>query len=318
MSSVPFSQLPDRHTFAGYLACALAGSLWGTGFFFGRIALDEMSVEHMVLYRFLFASLGMLPLAIWKHVRLSRLALVQLLICTFLGIPVQFLIQFHGLARTTVSHAALMVGAMPVILAFGAALFTSERLDRLGWIAIAASTLGAALVVIGGREGSGQHGEPSLYGDLLILGSLVTALGWILLNKTLVRRYPPTAIASYSILIGTLMLLGWVVGPALLFGHPEALPPIHGISLKAWLALAASGFFCTAATTTLWNWGLQQVPASRAGVFLNLEPVIGSILGVTLLGEQLGPWAGFGGLLILSAAVGMSLRGSGEGELLIE
>jgi len=56
----------------GYGACALAGTLWGTGFYFGRLALNEMSVEHMVLYRFLFASLGMLPAALFNRVRFSR------------------------------------------------------------------------------------------------------------------------------------------------------------------------------------------------------------------------------------------------------
>ena len=50
-----------RLRFLGYGACALAGCLWGTGFYFGRLALNEMSVESMVLYRFAFASLGMLP-----------------------------------------------------------------------------------------------------------------------------------------------------------------------------------------------------------------------------------------------------------------
>jgi len=42
----------------------MAGSLWGTGFYFGKLALREMSVGHMVLYRFLFATLGMLPILV--------------------------------------------------------------------------------------------------------------------------------------------------------------------------------------------------------------------------------------------------------------
>jgi hypothetical protein len=33
-----------RLMFLGYGACALAGCLWGTGFYFGRLALNEMSV----------------------------------------------------------------------------------------------------------------------------------------------------------------------------------------------------------------------------------------------------------------------------------
>jgi len=49
------SNIEIRLRMLGYGACALAGCLWGTGFFFGRLAMNEMSVEHMVLYRFLFA-----------------------------------------------------------------------------------------------------------------------------------------------------------------------------------------------------------------------------------------------------------------------
>src|SRR5215469_3139318 len=57
-----------RTLWLGYGACALAGCLWGTGFFFGRIAMNEMSVEYMVLYRFFFACLGLLPVAIRNRV----------------------------------------------------------------------------------------------------------------------------------------------------------------------------------------------------------------------------------------------------------
>jgi drug/metabolite transporter (DMT)-like permease len=89
----------------------------------------------------------------------------------------------------------------------------------------------------------------------------------------------------------------------ILYRQPFGPPPIAAISLKAWLALAASGLLCTASTTLLWNWGLTQVPASQAGVLLNMEPLIGSLLGVFLLHESLGPSARTGGTLILAAAL---------------
>src|ERR1700745_965753 len=104
----PTMSLSPRSKFLGYGACAVAGSLWGTGFYFGRLAMNEMSVEHMVLYRFLFACLGMLPVVLMNRVRFNRTEIRLLLICAFFGVPVQFLMQFHGLDRTTVSHAALM------------------------------------------------------------------------------------------------------------------------------------------------------------------------------------------------------------------
>ncbi len=312
-----------RIAFLGYSACFAAGCLWGTGFYFGRLALNEMSVEHMVLYRFLFASLAMLPVAFVhrSRFRLTGKEARLLLICAFLGVPVQFLLQFHGLARTTVSHASLMVGSMPVMLAAVAALFApkgsgEERLDWIGWLAVFGSTVGAVLIVLGGSHGTAARGEPSLGGDLMVLGSLVIALAWILLSKKLMLTHSPPVVTAYTILSGTAMLAVWILGPLLLnpWTHGKAAPPpfVH-VSLTAWVALAISGLLCTATTTLLWNWGIHHVPASRAGIFLNLEPLVGSLLGVELLGEHLGPYAGVGGGLILAAAIALTTRGRAAG-----
>ena len=296
----------------GYGACALAGGLWGTGFYFGRLAMNEMSVEYMVLYRFLFACLGMLPLLIMNRVRLTRSEMRLLLISAALGIPIQFLIQFHGLARTTVSHASLMVGSMPVLLAAAAAVFAHERLDWIGWTALVGSTVGAALIVLGGHRGPAAHGQPTLTGDLMVVASLCTALAWILLSKRLMLTHSPLVVTAYTIAAGTVMLAIWILGPLVtkpwLPNNSQPMPFAH-ISVTAWVALAISGLACTATTTLLWNWGIHHVPASRAGVFLNIEPALGSYLGVKLLGEHLGPFAWVGGGLILAAAVTLTTRG---------
>jgi threonine/homoserine efflux transporter RhtA len=60
------------------------------------------------------------------------------------------------------------------------------------------------------------------------------------------------------------------------------------------------------------------VPASRAGVFLNLEPALGSILGVELLGDKLGPDAWLGGALILAAAIVLTTTGKSQPEMVLE
>jgi len=299
--------------FLGYGACALAGTLWGTGFYFGRLALDEMSVEHMVLYRFLFASLGMLPVALRNRVRLTAAEIRLLLLTAAFGVPIQFLLQFHGLVRTTVSHAALMVGAMPVLLAAAAALFAGESLDWFGWLALCGSTAGAALVVLGGSHVTAGRETPTFTGDFLVILSLFTALAWVLLSKKLMESHRPIVVTAYTILCGTAMLIvmdfgPWALSPITHFR--VALPPFVHVSATAWIALAISGVLCTATTTLLWNWGIHHVPASRAGVFLNIEPALGSILGVELLGEKLGPYAWFGGALILAAAVALTTRGN--------
>jgi len=293
----------------GYGACALAGTLWGTGFYFGKIVLSELSVGHMVLYRFLFACLGLLP--VLRRARLNRREWMLLLTASFLGIPVQYLLQFYALSLTTVSHAALMVGTMPVILAIGATIFTHERLGWSGWLALAGSTCGVTLITLSGTHAQGAHGGPSLKGDLLVVVSLTLSLGWILLNRHLMHEHSPLVVTAYGVLSGTVMLVVWVLAM-------DGPPPVHGVSMRVWLASAASGLLCTASTMLLWNWGIHRVPASRAGVFLNIEPAMGSLLGVALLGDRLGAGAWAGGGLIIAAAIVLTTTGKTEAEVVME
>lgn len=283
----------------GFVACGMAGALWGCGFFFGKIALAEMPSYDMVFYRFLFGSVILLPLMVTHRPAFRGKEWRWLLLTAFLGVPVQFLTQFYALSITTVSHAALMVGTMPVILAVGATLFAHERMDRVGWVALFGSTCGAALIVLSG--GTHSEGGATLKGDLLVVVSLMISLVWILLNKRLMERNSHIVVSVYGLVVGTAMLAVWV---PVRYGAP----PVTGISLKVWLALVGSGVLCTASTTLLWNWGMTQVPASQAGVLLNIEPLMGSLLGVFVLGERLGQWAWVGGALILGSAITLTTR----------
>jgi len=195
---------------------------------------------------------------------------------------------------------------MPVLLAVGATIFAHERLNGLGWGALALSTIGAALIALGAEHAVSANG-PTLAGDLLVVLSLVIALFWVLLNKKLMVRHNHIVVTAYGVLAGTVMLA--VIVPVM-----YGVPPVHGVSWKAWAALVASGLLCTATTTLLWNWGLTQVPASQAGILLNMEPLIGSLLGIFLLHDHLGGLAWLGGAMILAASVTLTTRSSPQME----
>jgi drug/metabolite transporter (DMT)-like permease len=199
-----------------------------------------------------------------------------------------FLLQFEGLDRTTASSAALLVGVAPPTMAVAGALFEGERPGRATWAAVALSAVGVALLVGGPGEGR------TLLGDALVFASMLAAVAWSLHTRRVARRTGVLAATGLQFLLG----LGWL---APLAGLLEGPPPVR-LSALTWGALAALGVGCTAVTFGLWNWGLQRVEAARAGVFGNLEPVVGAALGVLLLGERLGPLALVGGLLVLVAA----------------
>ena len=292
-----------------FAALATAGCFWGLGFFFGKIALRELGVGHMLLYRFAFGCVALLPFATPARMRVRRADWSMLAFGGLLSVPVQFVVQFEGLARTTVSHASLMVGTAPMLIALGAVLFMGERMDARGWLLLVVSVLGAALITLGasGGDGSAATGRATVLGDLLVVLSLVAGVTWVLLSKHLMQPpacNPAFAVNAWMLFVGTIGLAAWV----LLADGP---PPTH-LSATTWVAVAAPGVLINALGTWLWNWGLTRVPAAHAGAFVNLEPVVGTCLGVLLLGETLTALAVGGGVLILGAALRFTWRASAE------
>jgi drug/metabolite transporter (DMT)-like permease len=253
----------------------------------------------MILYRLALASLGLVPVAILRGVAVRRADWPLLALAALFGVPVMFLVEFEGLDRTTVAHASLMIAAAPMMLAVAAALFAGERLDRRGWTAVIVSTIGATMIGLTTPAAGGPNG-PTLAGDLLVIASMAAATAWVLLSQRLMQRYSSAVVTCSVIILGTLMLAAWVIA---VYG----LPPVR-LSVATWLALIGQGLLCTTLATLLWNWGVAHVPASRAGVFVNLEPVIGATLGVAVLGETLAPQALLGGLLILGSAIAITRR----------
>lgn len=282
-------QSPPRR--AAYAAITAACVLWGTSFIFGKVALRELRPAQVVLGRFLLASLVLLPFAGVRPVAPRNLLLFAL--SGALMVPCSFLLQFEGLERTSATSAALIVGALPPILAVAAYFTDGERPGRAGWGAAAASTVGVGILV-----GFPEQGERALVGDLLVFASIVTTSAWILVTRRLLRRHSPILVTAWSAVVGAFLLL------VVMVGRGDAIVPAEAQNLSAatWGALLALGVLCTAVAFSLWTWGLRFVPSSKAGAFINLEPLVGAGLGIALLGEAAGISTAAGGLLVLGAA----------------
>jgi drug/metabolite transporter (DMT)-like permease len=274
---------------AALSAVVLSCLVWGSAFAFGKLALCELTVSQLILLRFVLASLALLPVILRAHTWPRRDDLLRFVLTGILAVPVTFLLQFQGLALTTIARASLIIGTIPPLLALGSSIFLGERLQRRAWMVIAASVLGIA--VITGSPGAGG----SLPGDGLVLLSCVVSVIWVMMNKRLSEKYGALVATAYLLLIGTVALF-----PITVF--QDGLPRM-ALPLSTWIPVLVLGFFCTALAFILWNWGLERMPASRAGVFLNLEPLVGTLLGVTLWHDALSPGLIIGGALVIGAAL---------------
>jgi drug/metabolite transporter (DMT)-like permease len=287
-----------RRTIWANAALALAGCLWGTGFLCGKIAFREMTVSENVCFRFVCACLVLAPILLKKRGFFRGTDFWLLIVASAVGVPLQFLVQFKGLQLTTVSHASLIVGTLPVLIALASVVVLHERLKAIEWIVLLVSPAGVLLIALS-TVGSGRGSQATLGGDLLVLVSMFAAVAMILITKHLTAKYDALQVTAWMLIIGTAML---VLGTEL--WHPVR----FRFSAAAWAAAIAQGLLATAGAYLLWNWALAQVPASQAGVFLNLEPLLGTLLGVVFLREPLGRLTILGGAMILGPAIYFSRK----------
>ena len=275
-----------------FAALAIAGVLWGLGFVFGKIALAGMPVGAMVLWRFATASLVVLPFLFGTKAKplYQPRTLLLLAIAGVLYVPVQFLVQFKGLSLTSVTHASLVVAVLPGLLAIGSTLLFRHALRRTTIAALALSIVGAIVIV------ARPDTNASLAGDALVLLSLGAAVAWVLFTQRFLSGLPPVQMTSVMLWLGTLAL--FFIEISTNAGDVTRVYPN-----RALLAAAASGVFSTAASTVLWNTALQRVDAARAGVFINLEPVVGAICGVAIFGDPATAALYLGGAMVVGGAM---------------
>jgi drug/metabolite transporter (DMT)-like permease len=269
-----------------FVALALAGLCWGMGFPLGKFVLTETSSAHMVLLRFAVAALAAAPFAL---ARAETRALFRSPVILAAGAlyGVAFMVQFEGLAHVSVTLAALLVGAMPALIAVSAKLL-GEKVSRASWIGVVAATLGAALIA-GKPEGAG-----SPLGVALSLGSLLIFLAWLIVLRRAPAAPTPMAIPAVTVIVAAFTVL-----PIALFMHG---PPRLDLSPPVWAAIVGQGVLATLLATAAWQFGSARVDAASAGVFINIEPLIGACVGVMLFGDHLTFALGVGGLLIIAGS----------------
>ena len=265
-----------------FLSLTCAGVFWGLGFPLAKLVLREIDAPHMVLLRLSVAALAALPFTLRPGARrLLRSPVVILGGCLY---GTAFLLQFEGLARVTVTLAALIVGVQPALIAITAWL-TGERISRLSWAGVAGASIGA--VLIAARPG----GAGTPLGVALSVIAIFIFLGWLFL----IRRAPKTpealALPAVTVLVAALTVL-----PLALILHG---PPRLDLSPVGWSAVIGQGVFSTFLATAAYQFGLRRVGSASAGVFINIEPLMGSILGVGLFGDKLTLPLAAGGLLII-------------------
>jgi len=281
-----------------YLTLAAVTMIWGGTFVAGRFLAGSLSPLFAASLRFLLASaalLGFLWLARIPLARPTSRQWLQLLLLGFFGIFFYNLCFFYGLHYINASRASLIVVLNPAVFGLASWLFFKERLSALKILGILVCMGGASLVIVSGSHGGLQNSAQAWIGDLLIFGCVLSWAVYSLFSRHLTRALGPLTTVTYSIWLGTAMLwlVTWLRGEV-------SVEVISGLNPSQLLGLVYLGGLGSALAYIWYYDGIQRIGATRAGVFIGLNPLTAVIFGALLLGEQLTVIMGLGGGLILA------------------
>jgi O-acetylserine/cysteine efflux transporter len=250
------------------ICIAAAATLWGLNVPLSKLALGWLGPGWVTVARFAVAA----PVLALVGRRGLREALTpRILASGAIGFGAVIILQNVGIEGTSVSHAAVVIGAIPVLVALIAAGLGQTAARPLTWAGYAVALMGIALVA--GSAGGGA----STRGDLIVLGSAALSAGFIVAQPRLLAGRDAAAVTAVQFAGGALVAL-----PVALL--TEGLPhgPAAPTPALALVALAVAG---TPFPFWLFAFGQARVSAELAGAFLNLEPVVGVAAGWLALGE---------------------------------
>jgi drug/metabolite transporter (DMT)-like permease len=265
--------------------------LWGVPYLFIEIAVEGGASPLLVAWgRVALGAAILLPVA-WRLGYLAGLRAKAKPLVAFAvaecAIP-WWLIPL-GQREVSSSLAAILIASLPVVTAVVAIRFDpTERVGRLERFGLLTGIVGVVLLL--GIDVAGRPGE--ILGALAILAATVCYAAGVLIVKRHFSDVSPIGAVAVALGISSVIL-----APAGIASIPGA-----EISGGAVGSIAVLGAFCSALALIFFFNLIAEVGPTRASVITYVNPAIAVLLGVSLLGESLGPGAVAGLLLILAGS----------------
>ena len=265
-----------------YLLLVLTTLFWSGNFIVGKAAsIYEIPPFSLNFYRWLFAGAILLPFTLKEILQKKNYIFENIGFFIILGISSITIFNsavYYSLYYMQVISGVLMISTIPVWIMFISSILGIEKTNKFQIFGVILSLLGVLFII--------TKSDLNLIKNLdFNKGDLIMASGmfaWALYSALLKKK-------TYEISQITLLEVVIIIG--LLFLVPIYILEINLgnpliINKPFVLTLSYVVLFPGLASFFFWIKGISIIGANRAGVFLHLMPIFGSLMAIILFNER--------------------------------
>jgi len=265
-----------------YILLVLTTLFWSGNFIVGKAASTyDIPPFSLNFYRWLFAGLILLPFTFKEILNKKNYIFKNIGFFIILGITSITIFNstvYYSLYYMQVISGVLMISTIPVWIMFISSILGIEKTNKFQIFGVVLSLLGVLFII--------TKSDLSIIKNLAFnRGDLIMAIGmfaWALYSALLKKKsYEISQITLLEVVIITgliflipIYILEMNFGNQIQLGKPFILTLTYVVLFPG----LASFFF--------WIKGIAIIGANRAGVFLHLMPVFGSIMAIILFDEK--------------------------------
>jgi drug/metabolite transporter (DMT)-like permease len=297
--SVAARSIFQRYPILIHLSLLLTAMIWGVTFVAVKFLVDRVGPAGVLTLRAGLSSACFILLlgATWRMIpRMPRHVWRRLALIAFCGMVVNNLAIAYGQSYLAAALASLIVTSNPIFTTLISRVLLGEPLTRRKLAGIAIAFSGFLIVLLYG----GSEARFSVENATGILILICAPLGWAtytVLSKPLLAEYEPHIVAGLTTILGTVMLL-----PYILF-HTDVFADIAQLPARGWLAAMTMSVLAIFLAYILWYRGLRRLEPTQVAVYVYLVPFFGVLSAWLLLGETITRYLLLGGATILTGVI---------------
>lgn len=283
-----------------YILLMVTSMLWASNFVASKFVVGHGHPLVLTDLRWMMAVICLIPIVWWRERKLlpPKKALIPLFLMGISGVVIFNWLQFLALERTTADNTGLISAINPISIAVCSFIILRERLTLRQIGAMMVSLTGVLIVISHGdwEKLSRLHFNS---GDLFMLAAVGMWGLYSVAGKIAMRNVSPLLSTLWAGIFGLVVLLPFS------FLNFE----LRDTDAAFWAASLYIGIAATVLAMVFWNIGVQKVGGTRAGIFLNFNPIFTAITAYLLLGEKMNGYQWIGTAIVISGVLLFTLKG---------